>query len=112
MKSPFDLTGKVIVIVGGAGLIGAELSYLSAAHGARVVIVEIDKKKAEKCAANIMKRGGKAYAEECDTTDEESVQKLVARIIGRFKKIDGLVNSAHFSTGKPGTSPKIGRAHV
>jgi len=105
MKSSFDLTNKVIVIVGGAGLIGSELSRLCASHGANVVIVEINKKKAESLVAVIQKAGGKAFAEVCDTTNEKSVKALVARVTKRFKRVDGLVNTAHFSTGKPGKVP-------
>ena len=105
MKSPFDLTNKTIVIIGGAGLIGSEYSHLCASHGASVVIVEINAKKAETLAHSIRKSGGKAFAETCDTTNEESVQTLVQRITKRLKKVDGLVNTAHFSTGLPGKAP-------
>jgi len=110
MKSPakpsqtFGLAGKVCVIIGGSGLIGSEFSRLCAAEGAKVVIVGRDQKKGEALAKQIEKKGGIAVFERCDVTDQASVEALVSRVYKRFKRVDGLVNSAHFGTGQPGKS--------
>jgi NAD(P)-dependent dehydrogenase (short-subunit alcohol dehydrogenase family) len=103
-KSPFDLKGKVCVIIGGAGLIGSEFSRLCALQGAVVVVVERNEKKGHALAKKITQAGGKAFFEVCDTTKEDSVISLVRRIYTKFKRVDGLVNTAHFGTGHPGES--------
>lgn len=101
-ENAFDLTGKVCVAIGGAGLIGSEFVRRASAHGATVVIVERNVEKGQKLADEITAAGGKAFFEECDTTNEESVRSLVARVIERFHKVDSLINMAHFGTGQPG----------
>jgi NAD(P)-dependent dehydrogenase (short-subunit alcohol dehydrogenase family) len=104
LKNAFDLTGKVCVIIGGAGLIGSDFSRRCAAHGATVVVVERNIKKGEALVRKIKKEGGKAFFEHCDTTEEASVVSLVGRVWKRYKRVDGLVNTAHFGTGHPGKS--------
>jgi len=103
-QNTFDLTGKVCVVIGGAGLIGSDFSRRCAAHGAVVVVVERDIKKGETLVKKIKADGGKAFFEHCDTTEETSVRSLVERVWKRFGKVDGLVNTAHFGTGHPGKS--------
>lgn len=93
----FDLTGNVCVIVGGSGLIGAAFSRACATRGAIVVIADIDKKAGPACAEQIARSGGKAIFLHVDTTNEKSVKKLVADVMRRFKRVDALVNCAHFS---------------
>ena len=76
----FDLTGKVCVIIGGAGLIGTDFSRRCATHGATVVIVERNEKKGQALAKRICENGGTAVFEQCDTTDEVPVVRLVERV--------------------------------
>src|ERR1039458_10602877 len=56
------LTGRVAVITGGGGGIGAATASLLAAHGARVVIAEIDETLAESTVSAITAEGGHAAA--------------------------------------------------
>ena len=54
----FDLSGKVAVITGGAGIIGTAVSRGLAAHGADVAVVDIDGQGAEKLAGEIAEEYG------------------------------------------------------
>jgi NAD(P)-dependent dehydrogenase (short-subunit alcohol dehydrogenase family) len=56
--------------------------------------VDIDAKEAEKTAANIKKKGGKAIAITCDVTDEKQVKATVDKVVKEFGKVDILVNNA------------------
>ena len=97
-----DLYGKTCVIIGGAGLIGGAFSRACAVQGAQIVIADVDKKKGALLAREITRSGGKAVFLPVDTIKEQSVKKLVAAVIRRFKRVDALVNCAHFNTGSWG----------
>lgn len=101
----FDLTGKTIVIIGGAGLIGAEFTRECLRCGGTIVIAERNIQKAQKLVASLPSYKTKLFCERVDTTHEKSVRSLVSRLQKRFRTIDALVNTAHFSTGKPGSAP-------
>lgn len=102
MKSPFNLNGKVCVIIGGSGLIGSAFSRACAEHGARAIVAGIDKKRGPALAKEINENGGEAVFIEADTTNEVSVKRLVKEVMRRFKRVDALVNCAHFNTGSWG----------
>ena len=88
------LKGRVAVITGGAKGMGRGMAEKFAEEGCAVAIVDIALDAAEKVAAGIKKKGGKAAAIECDVTNGPEVQKTVAAVIKQFKKIDILVNNA------------------
>jgi NAD(P)-dependent dehydrogenase (short-subunit alcohol dehydrogenase family) len=101
----FNLKGKNIVIIGGAGLIGREFTRQCLEHGATVVVAESNMKKVRTLLATLPTFKTQLMAERVDTTNEKSVRSLVTRLEKKLKHIDGLVNTAHFSTGKPGATP-------
>jgi NAD(P)-dependent dehydrogenase (short-subunit alcohol dehydrogenase family) len=91
----FALDGKVAVITGGAGILGARFARGLAEFGARVAIVDIDEPAAVALADAIS--GG--YGTEscgvfCDVTDPASVDAMVADVVARFGAIDILHNNA------------------
>jgi NAD(P)-dependent dehydrogenase (short-subunit alcohol dehydrogenase family) len=88
------LAGKVAIVTGGAKGIGAHYSRALAAHGARVMIADIEDGSA--LASDIVKQHGAeaAASSVTDVSDETAVRALVAGTIERFGKIDILVNNA------------------
>lgn len=93
-KNPFHLTGKVIVVTGGTGVLGSSFVKAIAEAGASVAILGRNKQVAEERAEEIKKQGGKALAVVSDVLDEASLIKAKDLIIAEFGKIDGLVNGA------------------
>lgn len=93
----FSLSGRDALIIGGAGLLGGELTHAFAEHGARVIIASRD---LEKCTAFAKQVSEKfPSAEVCafgvDITDPPSINRLmddVGAITGGG--LDVLVNSA------------------
>jgi NAD(P)-dependent dehydrogenase (short-subunit alcohol dehydrogenase family) len=77
-----ESTSKVILVFGGAGGIGAEVSAQLAAAGATVVIADLNAAKA-----------GVA----CDITDPESCERAAQAAVDRFGRLDGMVNCAGIS---------------
>jgi NAD(P)-dependent dehydrogenase (short-subunit alcohol dehydrogenase family) len=98
----FDLTGRVAVVSGGAGLLGAEFCRTLAAAGARVVIADLNLPAACQLAEALeadFPPGGegsarRALAVETDVSSRESTRGMVARTLETFGRLDILVNTA------------------
>lgn len=88
------LSGKVVVVTGGAAGIGAATAQLCAKEGAHIVIFDIDVTNGDAVQDDICSGGGHALFLHTDITDEESVKRSFAAAVTRFGKIDALVNIA------------------
>lgn len=89
----YDLTGKVALVAGGAGGIGAAICEALAAFGATVVVCGRTGAKAEALAARINEQGGKAWGAPLDIMNVQEVRAFVPEVANRFGKIDVVVNS-------------------
>ena len=87
------LDGKVALVTGAAGEIGAATVKLMIARGARVVAVDRDKQALEKLAAGLG-HGHDLIAVEGDVTDEGSVDAFVARAREATGPIEIFFNNA------------------
>jgi len=91
----FRITGKVAIVTGGAGLLGAAHCQALAQAGGIVVIADIDGEAADRIAALVRQDSdGQAVAIRTDVTDPTSVDSLVDQTLKRFGRIDILVNNA------------------
>jgi NAD(P)-dependent dehydrogenase (short-subunit alcohol dehydrogenase family) len=90
----FDLTGRVAVVTGGAGLLGAEFCRTLAQAGAAVVVADLNEGAAWTLAEAICQEGQRALAVKVDVTSPESVQGMVGAALEAFGRLDILVNSA------------------
>jgi NAD(P)-dependent dehydrogenase (short-subunit alcohol dehydrogenase family) len=94
IQERFDLSGRVAVVTGGAGLLGAEFSRTLAEGGAAVAVVDLNAEAANKIAAILCDSGHQAKGYGTDITDPSSVQALVASLARDHGRLDILVNSA------------------
>jgi NAD(P)-dependent dehydrogenase (short-subunit alcohol dehydrogenase family) len=90
------LAGQIAIVVGGARGIGAAIARAFSREGASLVLVDLEKMKAEldQVAQAINQEGGKAVATVADVTDARQVDQLIHETVRRWGKIDILVNSA------------------
>ena len=100
-RALFDLTGRVAVIVGGAGGLGREIAKGLGAWGARLVIADLDLARAEETAREIAKAGAPAWAAALDVTSADSARALADRVVAEETRIDVLVNAAGVFTVEP-----------
>ena len=91
-KNRFDLSGKVVLITGGAGLLGAQYTYGLLECGARVVVADINGVRAEQVAGR--RKGVECLPIQVDVSNPASVKKMVQSTLEMFGKIDSLVNNA------------------
>jgi NAD(P)-dependent dehydrogenase (short-subunit alcohol dehydrogenase family) len=90
------LTDKIVVVTGGAGLLGSTFARAIAKQGGVVVVADIDVQAANSVAQDITSaRAGKARAEILDITDKASVCSLIDRIKAQYGRIDAVVNNAY-----------------
>jgi NAD(P)-dependent dehydrogenase (short-subunit alcohol dehydrogenase family) len=89
--TPFDLSGNVVVVTGGGGLIGEAVCETLDKCGARVVVAD-NSEESGNAVANRLDRG---EFKELDITSEDSVVELCDYVIGQYGGIDGLVNAAY-----------------
>jgi len=94
VKQLFDLTGKVILVTGGAGNYGKCIAEGLAEAGATVIIASRNKENIDTVAKEFRDRGLSVHALQVDQGNHESVLLLSKAIIEKFNKLDGFVNNA------------------
>jgi NAD(P)-dependent dehydrogenase (short-subunit alcohol dehydrogenase family) len=90
------MTGKVVVITGGASGIGRATAVAFAREGARVVIGDVDSAGAEKTVASIRESGGEASSVRVDVTKPADVQHMITNAIAQYGGLDYAFNNAGF----------------
>jgi NAD(P)-dependent dehydrogenase (short-subunit alcohol dehydrogenase family) len=89
------LSGKSVLVTGGARRIGRQIALTLAEAGADVAITYRNSKtEASQAAAEIVALGSRAVAIECDVRAEDSVRTAVAAAVAGFGSLDVLVNNA------------------
>ena len=95
VKQLLDLTNKVSVITGGAGLLGERHAEAIAEFGGNPIILDIDKKAGKEKASRISLE----YQVDCeflfcDITDESQILRVKETLLSKFGHIDILINNA------------------
>lgn len=93
------LAGKVAIVTGGAGGIGAATAHELAREGAAVAVVDIDETKAHDVAGAIRRTGAHAIALGGDLAQEDTAKFVVAAMLREFGRIDVLHNNAALTAG-------------
>jgi NAD(P)-dependent dehydrogenase (short-subunit alcohol dehydrogenase family) len=86
----FGLGGRVVVITGGAGLLGARHAGAVASAGGVPVVVDLDASR----AASVVCACGAGTAIGADITDPAAVQTALTTVLSAYGRVDGLVNNA------------------
>jgi gluconate 5-dehydrogenase len=98
------LTGKVAIVVGGAGGIGHALALGLADVGADVVVTSRKLENLKPVAEKIQSKGRKSLAIPVEVTDQKSVAAMVDSALETFPHIDILVNAHGLAIREPADS--------
>ncbi len=105
VRGRFDLSGKAVIVTGGAGLLGTSHCHALAAAGASVVVADILGDQAQQAATQVAQASGaEVLAVHVDVSQPESVQAMVDTTLDAFGSVDILVNNAALD-------PKFDEAH-
>lgn len=95
LKKAFDLTGRVAVVTGGAGLLGVKHGEVIAELGGIPVLVDVATEAVAVRAEDIAKRFNvKTLGVTCDITDERAINRLREQLLRELGRIDILINNA------------------
>ena len=94
-----NVSGKAVLITGGAGGLGREMARVLAEHGARVALLDFSESGAEVAAE--LARGGDVRFYRMDVTSEADWEASVGRAVSDFGRVDVLVNNAGINIRKP-----------
>jgi NAD(P)-dependent dehydrogenase (short-subunit alcohol dehydrogenase family) len=87
----FDLSGRVAVITGGAGLLGRKHAEAVTECGGTAVLLDLTAEAAESAARDI---GENSLGLATDITDHQALQDTLTAILEKFGRVDILVNNA------------------
>ena len=102
MTAPL-LDGRVALVTGGAGGIGEGISRAFAAHGATVVVVDLDEERTAAVVAALRDDGAAAHGIVADVLEADVAEDLVRRTVELGGGLDVLVNNVghYLHAGRP-----------
>ena len=91
----FDLKGQVALVTGCSGGLGVQMAKALASQGCNIVAIARRMDKLEAVCAEIEKEFGvETLPLQCDITDTDNVNDVVAKAVAKFGRIDILINNA------------------
>ena len=97
IQNLFDLKNQIILVTGGAGLLGSEFSSALSNMDAVPIILDRNQKSIEILKRKFSKKRKRAFFFKLDLNDENQVNAVVNLIIKKHKRIDCLINAAGFT---------------
>jgi NAD(P)-dependent dehydrogenase (short-subunit alcohol dehydrogenase family) len=97
MNSLFSLKNRTAVLTGSAGRLGKRFAEVLSSAGANVILVDIDILNNKKLEQELIKKfHTKAISLNLDISNQNDMKKLINLVLSKYKKIDILINNAHF----------------
>lgn len=106
MNTPFrvDLSKEVAVVTGGGGILCSRMAESLAECGAKVAVSDLNQEKADKVAAAITAKGGRAIGVAFNVLEKAGMEQAQARIVKELGPVTLLVNGAGGNHPKGTTS--------
>ena len=98
-----ELSGRIVLVVGGASGIGREVVVMAAERGAHLVVADRELEAANKVAAEAQKIGGReaAVAAKIDIRDRGAIRAALDATIAAYGGIDILIKTAALFPSSP-----------
>ena len=95
-ETPFDLTGRAVLISGATGLLGTEFALAATSAGANLVLGDLDDHKLELLKGEITSSypDSQVLIQILDVTNMDSCQSIAQLCESQFGQIDGVIHSA------------------
>jgi len=85
--------GRVVVVTGGAGVIGAAACRAIAAEGGKVVVADVDPQRAQAVADSIVADGAAAVSVAVDVTNRDQVRAMIRTAVDAFGELNVIFNN-------------------
>lgn len=105
----FDISGKIAVVTGGAGVLCSAICRELAEAGARVAVLGRRQAPAEALAAELCTATAdaqKSIAVQCDVLDKSSLEAAYQVVVATYGRVDILINGAGGNNPQATTSPE------
>ena len=89
-----SLQDKIVLVTGAGAGIGKAIALAMAENGAIVAAADIDEAAAQRTASGASGNAGRAIAIAADCGDLASIERMVARTVAEFGRLDVIVNNA------------------
>jgi rhamnose utilization protein RhaD (predicted bifunctional aldolase and dehydrogenase)/NAD(P)-dependent dehydrogenase (short-subunit alcohol dehydrogenase family) len=101
--APKELSGRIVLVVGGGSGIGREVVLMAAARGAHIVVADREQDAANKVAAEAQAIAGReaVVATRIDIRDRTAIRSALDATIAAYGGIDILVNTAALFPSSP-----------
>lgn len=90
----FNIEGKVIVITGGCGVLGTDISHYLAGEGAKVAILDRNEARIGEVVSHIRSEGGDVHGFVTDVLDKKSLESVREQVLAVYGRVDVLLNAA------------------
>ncbi|MBC7221283.1 SDR family oxidoreductase [Candidatus Bipolaricaulota bacterium] len=89
-----ELSGKVVVITGGGGILCSALAEGLARDGAKIVALDLAEDKAEATAERVRNAGSAGFALKANVLSRQDLERALVKVLSTFGRVDSLVNGA------------------
>lgn len=100
IDTPASLAGRVAIITGACGGIGAAVARGFAASGCRLVITDLPGRELDRLEAELSDQGSRVLSLAADVTRPDEVEAVVNRAVSEFGNVDVLFNNAGIGVRK------------
>jgi len=94
MNSLFNIENKVIVITGGAGVLGGSMAKYLVQNKAKVVILSRNKKSIDKKVEELQEFSSNVLGFQCDVLNQVDLESVRSKILNKWEHVDVLINAA------------------
>jgi 3-oxoacyl-[acyl-carrier protein] reductase len=89
-----NLKGRTALVTGSGRGIGRAIAEKLADYGCNIVISDVNEEESKSTAAEIAKKGVETIGLKCDVSKSDQVAEMIKAVIGKFGRIDIVVNNA------------------
>ena len=105
IQSSFNISGKVAVITGGAGVLCTAMGAALAEAGVKIAVLDMNAEAAESLAIKLRSADAEAIGIACNVLEKESLEAAVREVMAKYGCIDILINGAGGNKPQASTNP-------
>jgi NAD(P)-dependent dehydrogenase (short-subunit alcohol dehydrogenase family) len=101
VRKLLDLTGKIALVTGGSRGLGLQIAEALGEMGAKLALTARKADELEEAREHLSRQSIEALPLVCDLSQPEAIAPMLSKLLGRYGKIDILINNAGASWGAP-----------